>query len=347
MPSDPHEAFLAGKTLADIDADIARQAGAMNKRSTKLVPLDRLHSLNTFTARALQEMEFPPIEYVVPGYVVEGLTLLTGKPKLGKSWLALDWALAVAYGGIASGSIECPEGDVLYAALEDNPRRLHRRMQQLLPDGTWPDRLELMTSLRRLDAGGLDDLRTWADAAENPRLIVVDTFACVRPPRARNDGAYDADYASLSPLQVMAGERSLAVVVVHHVRKLEAEDPLDTVSGTTGLTGAADTVLVLNRDSQGVTLYGRGRDIEDIETAMQFDSTTGRWSILGAASMVRKSDERKKIIDALAEATEPLGPSEIAAATGMANNNVRFLLTKMVASGEVERVGRAQYALPL
>ncbi len=115
----------------------------------------------------------------------------------------------------------------------------------------------------------------------------------------------------------------LAISVVHHQRTLESEDPLDSVSGTTGLTGAADAVLVLNRDSQGVTLYGRGRDIDDIETAMQFDRTSGRWTVLGAASAVRMTKQRRQILDALLAASQPLGPLAIAAATGMKDGNIR------------------------
>jgi hypothetical protein len=217
------------------------------------------------TARDLQLLEFPPISYVVPGLVVEGLTLLAGKPKIGKSWLALDWSLAAAYGGTACGSIRCDKGDVLYCALEDNYRRLKSRMMQLLPNADLPERLTLWTSIPRFDKGGLDELRWWADAAERPRLIVLDTLACVRARRSAKDNAYETDYAALSPLQQFASELNLAVVVVHHLRKLESDDPLDAISGTTGLAGAADSVLVLRRNGEGITLYGRGRDIEDIE----------------------------------------------------------------------------------
>ena len=126
---------------------------------------------------------------------------------------------------------------------------------------------------------------------------MLDTLACIRPPRSSKDNAYEADYAALSPLQRTASEMNLVIVVVHHLRKLESEDPLDTISGTTALAGAADSVLVLRRDGGGVSLYGRGRDIDDIEDAMEFDRTTGHWTILGEASTVRKSEARKTILD--------------------------------------------------
>ena len=127
---------------------------------------------------------------------------------------------------------------------------------------------------------------------------------------------------------------------------MDAEDPLDTVSGTLGFTGAADSVLVLNRDGQGVTLYGRGRDIEEIETAVQFDRDLCRWSILGKADDVRRSDERKIILETLAKFPEPMGPSDLADITGMKSGNIRRLLSKMAETGEIEKVGRGKYCTP-
>jgi hypothetical protein len=96
--------------------------------------------LVTITAAELAERDFPPVAFVVPGYVAEGLTVIAGRPKTGKSWLALGWAIAVATGGVALGSIEVEAGDVLYLALEDNQRRLKKRLEQILPDVGKPDR---------------------------------------------------------------------------------------------------------------------------------------------------------------------------------------------------------------
>jgi biotin operon repressor len=208
--------------------------------------------------------------------------------------------------------------------------------------------LTLWTTLPRLsiDGGGLvDELRQWADSSKEPKLIVLDTLACVRPTRSHKDNSYEADYAALSPLQRLAGELPLAIVVVHHLRKLESEDPLDAISGTTALTGAADSVLVLRRDARGVTLYGRGRDIDEIEEAMQFEPMTGHWTILGEVADVRKSEARWSIIDALRTEGE-MSVNNLAAATGMERNNVDQLLHKMKQSGEVICARRGVYSLP-
>jgi RecA-family ATPase len=116
----------------------------------------------------------------VPGVLPEGLTILAGKPKLGKSWLALDMALAVAAGGDVLGR-ECIQGAALYLALEDNQRRLQRRLNRVEPHLSWPFDLELHTQWPRLDQGGQKAIRDWITTHENAKLVIVDTLAVVRP----------------------------------------------------------------------------------------------------------------------------------------------------------------------
>lgn len=303
---------------------------------------------DTIDAETLLGKTFPPLEYIIPGYVVEGLTVLGGKPKLGKSWWAYDASIAVATGGKAMGVVDCEQGDVLYLALEDNQRRVQDRILTLCPNrkllGVALDRLKIRTVSPRIDNGLLGELDKWRASCVNPRLVIVDVFLKVRPPRKKGEDPYSADYDAVTPLQRYASEHRLAVVLVTHTRKMEAEDPLESISGTNGVTGAADAVLVLNRDAKGTTLYGRGRDIEEIETAMRFDG--GQWSILGDADEVRKSGERRKIVAALKEAGEELGPKAISDLIGLKAVNVRNLLRRMVASGEVLQPRIGFYAVP-
>lgn len=184
-------------------------------------------------------------------------------------------------------------------------------------------------------------------SVENPRLIVIDVFTKVRRAKGSQEGIYDADYLAAVPLKKLADETGVGVVIVHHLRKMAADgDPLDMVSGSTGLTGAMDTILVLNRGSEGVTLYGRGRDIEEVDSAVQFSRETCRWSMLGDAREVRLSDERRAIIDALRAESEPMSPNVIAVVTGAPAGSVRRLLHSMVKDGEVTKAKRGQYTLP-
>ena len=296
------------------------------------------------SAQELMTRTYAPIRWIVPGYLVEGMTLLAGAPKLGKSWLTLGWGAAVASGGYAMGSIKCEQGDVLGLMLEDNQRRLQRRLRQMNLVHV-PERLRLLTEWPTLDNGCLDEIEAWIEAVENPRLVVVDVFARVKGAKGAKETDYDADYRQAAKLQALASKHGIAAAVVHHTRKMAADDPFDEVSGTRGLTGAADSVLVLKRDGQQPILYGRGRDLEEIETALQFDKETGAWEILGEAWQVADTIERRHLQEVLGRSVDPMTPTELAAATGKSRQNVQNMLTKMYAEGKVEKISAGRYAL--
>ena len=302
--------------------------------------------LGAITAAALMGQVFEPVSWVVDGIIPAGLTILAGKPKLGKSWLMLDVSVATASGGEVLNR-RCDAGDVLYCALEDNHRRLKERMSRLCRSKKWPERLTFWTEMSRIEEGGLEQLRGWIAGVERPRLIVIDVFAKVRRAMGAKEGVYDSDYRAVSPLKQLADEFGVAVVVVHHLRKMAADDdPLDAVSGSTGLTGAADTILALNRRSQGVTLYGRGRDVEEIDVAVEFDRNACRWMVLGDTREVYLSAERSAIIEALRGAAEPLGPRDISDVTGHPYANTRRLLHLMIKDGSIQRPKHGKYAMP-
>lgn len=308
------------------------------------------------SARDLYSKVFPPIKYVVPNYIAEGLTLLAGKPKIGKSWMVMDFALAVASGGCCLGNVQCEQGDVLYLALEDNDRRLNSRLhklwayEDLAGNNPIPDRLFLRTDWKRAGEGGIEDIKAWTDEHPAARLIIVDVLMMFRATARSQEQTtlYQADYEAIKGLQSLAMETGVAIVVVHHTRKSASDsgDPFEKVSGTLGLSGAADTTIILDRDQNGATLYGRGRDIEEIETAVMFDKPTCRWSVLGKAADVRRTDERADILSNLIDASEPMNPRDLSIACDMARNSVDQLLFKMAKAGEVLKVGRGLYIHP-
>jgi hypothetical protein len=324
--------------------DILRPAKKVNGRAAP----------RGMSARELGKMEFDPVKYVVPGYLAEGLTLLAGKPKIGKSWLVLDIALAVASGGMCLGNVQCERGDVLYLALEDNFRRLRSRLDKLWAyenlqgDNPLPDNLDLYTEWKRAGEGGVEDIRTWIEEHPAARLVIVDVLAMFKATaKGKDQTLYEADYGALKELQSLAMETGVAIVVVHHTRKSAADsDPFEKVSGTLGLSGAADTTIILDRDQNGTTIYGRGRDIEEIETAVMFDKPTCRWSALGRAADVRRTDERAEILSVLTEATEPMNPKELSIACDAPRNAIDQLLYKMAKAGEVLKAGRGLYVHP-
>jgi len=169
----------------------------------------------------------------------------------------------------------------------------------------------------------------------------------IRPIGKAGRSAYELDYEALAGLHKLALELGVAVVVVHHTRKMAADDIMDTVSGFFGLVGAADTIIVIERRGQGTVLDVRGRDVESVELAIQFNKDTCRWMVLGSAVDVHRSDERARILAALAEATEPLSPNEIMVAVGRRDRNAMDqLLFRMVKAGDVIKPARGKYALP-
>jgi AAA domain len=305
---------------------------------------------DAFTAEQLQRMKFDPISWLVSNIIpAEGVTLLCSRPKFGKSWLAYDLCIGATMDRFILGEIKPAQGYVLYQALEDSKRRLKRRMTKLLPtfSGKWPDSLTITTKWRRLHEGGLDDIRGWYEdtkaKAGQPIMVVIDVLAKVRKPTGGKAG-YEADYEALTGLCHLARELNIAIVVIHHTRKMAADDLMETVNGSYGLTGAVDTVLVMASKAGGSVLDVRGRDVESAELAVQFSKDTCRWTILGAAADIHQSDQRKKIIAVLIDSSEPMRIGELAAATGMTRNPLELLLGRMVKDGLIKRTGVGRYA---
>jgi AAA domain len=302
---------------------------------------------NAFSAATLQTMTFPPLKFILPGFVPEGATLLVSRPKLGKSWLVLDLAIATAAGRFTLGHMKPIQGEVLYLALEDGPRRLQRRLTKLLPTlrERWSSQLTFATEWPRADQGGLAQIEAWTLSAEAPRLVIVDTFAHFRKVPTGKAQLYADDYAAISDLQKLASKYSVGIVIVHHDRKAEADDVFDTVSGTLGLSAAADTILVMKRQAGAVTLFVRGRDIEESETALQFNKTTCKWSALGVAAEVYRSAERTRVLEALQDG--PKRAKELMLEAELRNRNATdILLHKMVRDGQIIRAASGQYASP-
>lgn len=292
------------------------------------------------SAAALGNLNFAPLRWAVPGLLPEGLAILAGKPKFGKSFLALQLAVAVATGGKALRSIECEAGDVLYLALEDGQRRLQDRLRKMVPFGEeLPSRLFFATDAKRLRGGLEAQIGEWLKAHPEARLVIIDTLARVKPEAQGRGGQYDEDAAALSGIHDLMRHRAgIAVVVVHHTRKLESDDAFETISGTHGLTGIADSLMVLAAHGTGAKLSGQGRDVEGFEKALTRDEYSGGWRLEGDARVLASTGERQALLDVLTEADgELLTTSKIAKDAGMTESNASYLLKKLLDEGLVAR----------
>ncbi len=358
MPFESGRAYspFAVYALLEHNADFAKAAhrlgeefGVQPKRNGKeadspVVPQPAPR--RAISLRELMQQQFAPLTYLVPDVLPEGgLTLLVGRPKVGKSWFALQVACALSAGGFALGlDTPLPKRSVLYCALEDGLRRLQRRIQ-LLATGYDPDAFHVVTELSPLDRGGLEELRELIRSTQ-AQVVFVDVVARILPRRRRNDGVYQSDYDAFALLKDLAVAEGVSIVAVHHESKAPNEDPLMRVSGSTGLTGAVDAVLTLSkpRGEQMGTLFVTGRDVEkEGEYAISF--TAGKWYLEGDAREVQMTEQQRRIMEALRELGEA-SPKEIADYCGVPHGNVKVMLRRMTEKGLVH-AERGKYKTPV
>ena len=254
-------------------------------------------ALAVITARELQRKDIPPVRFIVAGLIPAGLSILASPPKYGKSWLCLDLCLSVAAGKRFLGHVTRSCG-CLYLALEDSERRLKARMDKLLSGREAPEGFCFATEAPVLDSGLLDELEAFLAAHSDVGLVVVDTFQRVRGAALGREGAYAADYRETGALKRFADAHNIALLLVHHLRKMgDDADPFNRVSGTTGVTGAADTMLVLSKEQRSdstAKLSVVGRDVEGCDMVLQFDKELCRWVNMGDADAFAEEQRRRE-----------------------------------------------------
>jgi hypothetical protein len=311
-----------------------------------------VNPVNPISAADLLAMDLKPPQWVIRDVLPEGVTLLAGKPKKGKSWMALQACVNVATGAKAFGAKDTAQGDSLYLALEDNTRRLHKRLKKILqgaapPAGFSPAGFYVTTEWPRLVDGGTDALDRWLEEHPDARLVVIDTLAKVRQP-ARGNAVYQEDYTALETLLPLAAKHSVAIVVIHHLRKMAGADPQDEISSSTGLTGGVDGWMILRRTpgSQGPSLLVDGRDIEEpTEYALKWNMDNATWLIEGSAEERNISRSRRKIDEVLQRSPEPMSPKEVAdLIEDSSYSNVKTLMFKMLSDGQLTKNSKGKYS---
>lgn len=291
--------------------------------------------------------EFAPPKWVVPGVFPEGLTLLAGPPKVGKSWLSIGLAVAVAAGGKALSSIGVEAGPVLYLALEDTGRRLQNRMAKVLAGDDPPRGLTFVIESPFMRSGGLDKIDSWLTNHTDPRLVIIDVLQRFRGPALQGQSAYAADYEAITAIKIVADIHHIGCIVVHHDRKGNAEDFISEISGTFGLAGGADTIAALKRsrgELDGV-LHVTGRDVEENEYALQFAPALGAWSLVGLASEYGLSETRRKIL-AYLRLHDGSKPAEVAMGTGLSRDTVKQTCGRMADDSQLDTDGKGRYFIP-
>lgn len=253
--------------------------------------------LDYMTGEMLMNTVLEPIQFVVSGLVPQGLHILAGAPKVGKSWLALWLCLCVSKGEPV-WELQTVKSDVLYLCLEDSYARIQNRLFDITDCA--PDNLFFSIMSEKLRDGLEEQIEGFLSSHPETVLVVIDTLQRVR--KIANDvSPYASDYRDLGVLKALADKHHIAIVLIHHLRKMNDDDPMNMISGTTGISGAADSSYVLRKDKRGgktATLYCTGRDIEYRELSLEFDSETHIWNLL-SNSVPQEKDPSDSIIDSL------------------------------------------------
>lgn len=298
----------------------------------------------SWTVGELYKTEFPEPKFVVPGILPSGLAALGARPKIGKSWMGLQISVAVGTGGrVFEQPVE--QGNVLYLALEDSPRRMKNRLQKQAAPSEAKLRFEF--AWKPLIGEGMMDLVATIDAQQYT-LVVVDTLA-------RALGYVDPNKQAemnmhLGALQRVAVDRNMTILLIDHHRKSHGgdSDVIDDLIGATSKAGVLDVAMGLyrSRGEKNATLKLTGRDIDERELVLNFDRETGCWQCLGDAASVIDSEHEEEILVAITKLGAPTH-REVADMTGQDRSNCFRRIQDLIVKGKIKQVeGRpARYIL--
>lgn len=299
---------------------------------------------------SLSSQHFKPVKFIIEDLLPPGVTLLSGKPKQGKSWLVHAMLLCVAANRKVFG-LNVNQCDVLYMALEDSERRLKNRTHKLMKsygitDNDINKHFHVTTEAKKLGDGLEEQLTTLLTTNPSIKFVVIDVLARIRQERRGSQSVYEADYEVGKRLKdISKSHPEVAFLIVHHNNKGDG-DSLDSVSGSHGLTGGVDNALVMMGTGNGIELHINGRDIEDSSPIMLSKSNDGMWSLESRdkSQKASNSDTRNKILKAVKDGYK--SPKDIIKATGLDPKVVDQRLLKMVKSGALDKPKRATYVLP-
>lgn len=247
--------------------------------------------IKPISAEQLYSKPFKTSPALVDGIIPKGMTVIAGPSKIGKSWMALDLAIAVASGGEFLGR-QVRQAGVLYLCLEDTEQRIQDRMYQLCDEA--PHGLYFSTSSDRIGSGFTKDVIEMMREHPDIELIIVDTLQKVRQSDdGSGSGTYSKDYEEISKVKQIADLNDKSIIVIHHLRKQpDKRDPFNEISGSVAICGASDTNIVLRKQEGSSTteLLIRGRDVEERKLILEYNFP--RWSVVqefGEAEMKRDS----------------------------------------------------------
>ena len=248
--------------------------------------------LSTIDGNTLMAQEYEPLQFSIDTILPHGIFVFAGSPKVGKSFLTLDMCRAISTGG-KLWDFKATQGEALYLALEDRHNRLQARLRQIKADSEDISRLHLATASFGLSNGLLEQVHNFIAEYPGTNFIAIDTLEKIRD-GGRDRDMYSCDYSDMGKLREITEKHRLTLLLVHHTRKMYDPDPLNTVSGSTGLIGAVDGVFVLIKDRRtgnSAKLTISNRDTESFCFELRFDPDTCRWDYMGNSAVGGDDDD--------------------------------------------------------
>ena len=246
----------------------------------------------TIDGNTLMAQEYEPLQFAIEKILPHGIFVFAGSPKVGKSWLTLDMCQAISTGS-KLWDFNTTQGEALYLALEDKYSRLQGRLKQMKADNKDISRLHLTTASWGMQSGLFEAVHNYITAYPETNFIAIDTLEKIRDGGKTQD-VYSCDYADMSKLREITDKHKITLLLVHHTRKMYDPDPLNTVSGSTGLIGAVDGAFVLVKDKRTgnkAKLIISNRDTESFCFDLRFDPDNCRWDFMGNSTESGADDE--------------------------------------------------------
>lgn len=234
--------------------------------------------LTVIDGETLMDMRINPISFCIDSLLPQGVSLLCGAPKIGKSWLVLDWCVRIAKGEEV-WNFKTAKGTTLYLCLEDTLSRIQQRLNEITDEV--PSNVFFATSSCSMSDGLAEQIESFIAEHNDTVLVVIDTFQMIRS--KNKDTTYANDYQEMEELKRLAEKLKISLLLVHHLRKQGDNDPLNKISGTTGISGAVDTTFILDkskRSQNNATMICTGRDIEYRELELNFSKDNHIWDLV-------------------------------------------------------------------
>jgi hypothetical protein len=257
----------------------------------------KITELEVMSANDLMDMQLVGGEYLVEKLIGKGLYILAGPPKTGKSWLVLWLAHCVSL-GLPVWQFKTQKCEVLYVSLEDPRQRIQKRLAEVTGGDT--GQIWIATEAELIGTGFDEQLANFLSDYPNVKFVIIDTLQKVRQ---MMDCSYAGDYDAVSHIKMIADRFGVSILLVHHTRKAGASDPLQMISGTTGLSGCADGVMVIQKKLRQETeaeLFVTGRDTIDMQMQLQFDSAAKIWDFIGYSNP-EKTEKKARLLSAVYE----------------------------------------------